>query len=526
MSFRARLLGFAFTNADFLFEVDAQGIIQFAAGAANDLVQVSGDALLGVPASRLFKPSEAAKFATFTKALGAGDRGGPYKLVLATGADADLAMFRLPDNGANISCTLARPGPRSPVAKTDPKTGLARRDEFLAAAVKAGSRDSLTLVNVPGLGELCDKLPPDRADALMQSIGKSLQTSGATALGRISHTGFGAVAPTSCGKLDLASKVADAIAAGGLTPPKFAESFLAMEGPGLSPEQRILSLRYVIDRFAAKGRMEAGEGDIGSAFAGMVEETQTRLAAMTRTVGEGAFEIVYQPIADLATRKVDHYEALARFASSERTSETVKFIEAMGIANSLDLAVASKVLNLTEQHADAQIAFNVSGETIATPASFGMLAAILAKRRKLAPRVLIEITETAAITDLEIAAKAIQALRAMGYRVGLDDFGAGSASMNYLHAFQVDFVKFDGVLIQKIGASRRDDALLAGLAKLCAEMGAITVAEWIETAEMAEAARAMGFKQGQGKWLGAPLREIPVPLRSLGKRRGIQESWG
>jgi len=526
MSFRARLLGFAFTNADFLFEVDAQGIIQFAAGAANDLVQVSGDTLLGKPASRLFKPSEATKFATFTKALGAGDRGGPYKLVLATGADADLAMFRLPDNGANISCTLARPGQRSPVAKTDPKTGLARRDEFLAAAVKAGSRDSLTLVNVPGLGELCDKLPPDHADALMRSIGKSLQTSGATALGRISDTGFGAVAPTSRGELDLARKVTDAIAAGGLTPPKVSESRLAMEGPDLSPEQRILSLRYVIGHFATKGRMKAGEGDIGSAFAGMMEETQTRLAAMTRTVGDGAFEIAYQPIADLATRKVDHYEALARFTGSEHTSETVKFIEAMGIANSLDLAVASKVLSLTEQHGDAQIAFNVSGETIATPASFEMLAAILAKRRKLAPRVLIEITETAAITDLEVAAKAIQALRAMGYRVGLDDFGAGSASMNYLHAFQVDFVKFDGALIQKIGVSRREDALLAGLAKLCAEMGAITVAEWIETAEMAEAARAMGFQQGQGNWLGAPLREIPAPLRSLGKRRGIQESWG
>jgi EAL domain-containing protein (putative c-di-GMP-specific phosphodiesterase class I) len=526
MSFRARLLGFAFTNADFLFEVDAQGIIQFAAGAANDLVQVGGDTLLGKPASKLFKPSEATKFATFAKALGAGDRGGPYKLVLATGTDADLAMFRLPDNGASISCTLTRPGPRSPVARTDPKTGLARRDEFLAAAVKAGNEDSLTLVNVPGLGEICAKLPPDHVDALMRRIGESLQTSGATALGRVSDTGFGAVVPSSRGELGLARKVADAIAAGGLTPPKVAEGRLALKGPELSPEQYILSLRYVIGRFAEKGRIEAGEADIGSAFASMMEETQTRLAGMTRTVGEGAFEIAYQPIADLATRKVDHYEALARFTSSEGTSETVKFIEAMGIANSLDLAVASKILSLVEQNGDAQIAFNVSGETIASPASFGMLAAILAKRRKLAPRILIEITETALITDLESAAKAIQALRAMGYRLGLDDFGAGSASMNYLRAFQVDFVKFDGALIQKIGVSRRDDALLAGLAKLCAELGATTVAERIETPDMAEAARAIGFQQGQGKWLGAPLREIPAPLRAVGKRRGIQESWG
>ena len=85
MPYRARLLGFAFTNADFLFEVDAQGVIQFAAGAANDLVKESGEALLGKPDGRLFKPSEGIKFATFTRALKAGDRAGPYTLVLATG---------------------------------------------------------------------------------------------------------------------------------------------------------------------------------------------------------------------------------------------------------------------------------------------------------------------------------------------------------------------------------------------------------------------------------------------------------
>jgi EAL domain-containing protein (putative c-di-GMP-specific phosphodiesterase class I) len=204
----------------------------------------------------------------------------------------------------------------------------------------------------------------------------------------------------------------------------------------------------------------------------------------------------------------------------------VKFIEALGIANTFDLAVANKVLTLIEQNTHANIAFNVSGETIANPASFGMLAGILTKRRKLAPRTLIEITETAAIADLESAGKAIQGLREMGYRVGLDDFGAGAASMNYLHAFQVDFVKFDGAMIQKIGASKRDDALLAGLAKLCGEMGTNTIAEWIETKAMAEAARAMGFQHGQGKWLGPPLTELPTAAPISGRRKGVTESWG
>ena len=372
---------------------------------------------------------------------------------------------------------------------------------------------------------MCAQLSPGGADALMQSIGDSLQKAGASSTGRISDTSFGALAPATRGNLDLAGKLAAVLSAGGLTPPKISETRIGLHGAGLSPEQRMLSLRYVIDRFAEKGKLDA-KGDISDAFAGMMDETQARLAEMTRTVGEGAFEIAYQPISDLATGKVSHYEALARFTGPEGTGETVKFIEALGIANVFDLAVANKVLGLIEQNGQAHIAFNVSGATIASPASFGMLAAILAKRRKLAPRTLIEITETAAIADLESAGKAIQALRAMGYRVGLDDFGAGAASVNYLHAFQVDFVKFDGAMIQKIGSSKRDDALLAGLAKLCGEMGVTTIAEWIESEAMAKAAHAMGFHHGQGKWLGAPMLEIPAAAVSVGRRQGLKESWG
>jgi EAL domain-containing protein (putative c-di-GMP-specific phosphodiesterase class I) len=525
MSLSARLLGFAFTNADFLFEMDTDGTILFSAGAANDLVKESAEKLVGKPAGKLFKPSEGVKFATFAKALKSGDRAGPFKLTLATGAHANLAMFRLPDNGANISCTLARPGMRGPAVQTDPGTGLASRDGFMAAAAKAGGRDALTLVDVPGLPELCAQLSPDGADALMQRIGDSIQTSGVSAAGRLSDTSFGALSPATLGALNLAGKVCEAIAAGGLTPPRVSETRVGLQGPGLSPEQRLLSLHYVIDRFAEMRKVAAGDGDIGSAFAGLMDETQARLAAMTRTLGKGAFEIAYQPICDLATGKIAHYEALARFTNPEGTGETVKFIEALGIANAFDLAVASKVLSVIEQQVDAHIAFNISGTTIASPASFAMLAAILAKRRKLAPRTLIEITETATIHDLDSAGKAIQALRSMGYRVGLDDFGAGAASVNYLHAFQVDFVKFNGAMIKKIGSSQRDDALLAGLAKLCGEMGVITIAGWIENEAMAKTARAMGFHHGQGKWLGAPLLEIPAAA-AIGKRKGLKESWG
>ena len=522
MSSPVRLLGFAFTNADFLFEMDTEGTILFAAGAANDLVKESGDKLVGKPAGKLFKPSEGIKFATFAKALKSGDRAGPYKLMLATGADANLAMFRLPENGANISCTLARPGTRAPKSEIDPKTGLASREGFMGAAEKAGNRAALTLVHVPGLPGLCAQLSPDGADAMLQRIGESIGSTGADATGRIGDSSFGALAPATRGTLDLAGKVANAIAAGGLKPPAVAQTQIGLQGAGLSPEQQLVAVRHVIDRFAETGKLEASNGDIAGAFAGMMDETQLRLAAMTRA--EGAFEIAYQRVCDLTSGKVTHYETLARFTGPQDSGETAKFTEALGIANIFDLAVANKVLGLVEQQA-GHLAFTISGASIAAPASFGMLAAILAKRRKLAPRTLIGIAEIAAMDDLQNAGHAIAALRAMGYRVGLNEFGVGAASVSFLQALQVDFVTFDGALIQKIGSSKRDDGLLAGLAKLCSEMGVTTIAAGIQTEAMAKSVRAMGFHQGCGKWLGAPLKEIPAAPMAVGKRQGVKESW-
>jgi len=138
----ARLLGFAFASADFLFEIDSKGTIVFATGATHDYAPKNGADLVGSPAGRLFQPSEGVKFATLARALQKGDRAGPIKLKLADGAAASLAMFRLPQNGDNISCTLARPGKRIEPGKNGAVAG-GDRDGFFAAAsglaIRAGT---------------------------------------------------------------------------------------------------------------------------------------------------------------------------------------------------------------------------------------------------------------------------------------------------------------------------------------------------------------------------------------------------
>ncbi len=543
----ARLLGFAFANADFLFEVDGNGTILFATGAASEFVGDTGESLRGQPIGSIFTPTEGARFQTYTRALARGDRAGPFKLTLAGGKDASVAMFRLPQNDGRISCTLTRVGPKPSFTATviDPATGLSSREAFLEVAAQVGGEnEAMALVEVPDLPDACRKLGEEEAGRLLRHVGVSLTQSGARAAGRISETSFGIIADAVKGKVDLGGRVRKALAEGGAGDLEVKETLIALKGQGLTPEQRMLAVRYVVDQFASGVQPRGSQADIAVAFHQMMDETQVRVRSLTESVADGNFSLAYQPIKSFETGELSHYEALARFKQYSNTGETIKFVEAMGIADAFDLAVAVKILSVaaTDEGKSASIAFNISGNTISSPSSFGVLSGLLERNKALASRVLIEITETAGIADLDAANKSVGALRAMGYRVGLDDFGAGASSLQYLHAFAIDFVKFDGTLVKKIGQSKRDDTLLAGVVKLCKELGVHTIAEFIDGPDLARRAKELGFDYGQGHHFGMaaklmqPVAPPPKPApdtaanRSTSsmaaRRKGSREMWG
>lgn len=525
------LLGFAFANADLLLEVDRMGTVMFATGAASEFVPGKDLELVGRSAARLFEPSEGAKFVTYARGLDKGGRAGPLQMKLANGRDVVVSFCHLPQNAGRISCTLAHPGQRQgfAAASADPQTRLTTKDSFLAAVSgMADGKNALTLIDVPSLPEACASLPAPQADRLMEKIGELVQAAGPRAAGRISETTFGAVAEA--GKPSkLAEDIKAALKEGGLDRSKVAETLVSLTAGSLSPEQRLLAIRHVIGRFA-QGEHDGKNGtDVATAFDAMVGETQKRALALTDTVLEGGFSLVYQPVHDLASRALVYCEALTRFGKDCDTGETVAFAEALGISNAFDVAVTAKVLRMAETNAGTKISLNLSGNTLASPQTFGLVAGLLACKRPLADRIQIEVTESAEITDLVAANQAVQALRGLGFKVGLDDFGAGAASFQYLHAFNVDFVKFDRALIVKLGASPREDMLLGGLVKLCTELGMITVAEGIENAETLKRARAIGFDQGQGHYLGRAVETPPSSanaVKQAAHRKGDRVVWG
>ena len=510
-----RLLAFAFAGADLLFEIDRDGIIVFATGATSGFS--GSEDLVGKPATDLFRQSERYRFTIITRGLTPGERAGPLPVTLASGEKGTLSMCYLPPN-EHISCTLVKLGNRGALSEggTDAETGLVDRRAFLSAAAQsAGGKGAIALVNVPDLAGIYAKLSPEAAANLMAEIGASVKAMDATIAGRLSKTSFGVLTEGPASSKDLAARIQDPARAHGLAQLKTEEVLLSLKDRDLNREQITLALRHVVSRFA-EGKLQAPPGaNLSQVFEQLLNETISRAQGFCATVADGKFDLAFEPIVELKSMVTAHYEALTRFQPGQSPADTIRFAEDLGLADFFDLALAVKFFDMLERDPSviASIAINVSGRSIANSSSFAMLEGLLRRQRAFAKRVLIEITETVEMTDLAAANKAIQSLRKMGYRVGIDDFGSGAATQQYLDALGVDFIKIDGSLISKIGQSESDDAYLKSVIRHCAERRIETIAEWIDSAEKLKRCVAMGFKLGQGRHFGATLTSLPHVTR-------------
>src|SRR5262249_45490339 len=154
-----------------------------------------------------------------------------------------------------------------------------------------------------------------------------------------------------------------------------------------------------------------------------------------------------------------------------------------------------------------RLGFNVSGLTACDRPWLGSLMSVLRHRADLARRLVIEITETAALYDIEETARFVDTLRHAGCRVSLDDFGAGHTSLRHLQTLAVDIVKIDGSFIRNLADSPENRVFLRHLLGLTRGFGLSTVAECVESAEDAELVRTEGIAYLQGYHIGPPTVE-------------------
>ena len=235
------------------------------------------------------------------------------------------------------------------------------------------------------------------------------------------------------------------------------------------------------------------------------------LATVRAALRDDRLLFAFQPVVCATTGKVDYFECLLRMREPEggivAGGEFITAIEQLGFIGFIDGYVLKQTVQELSNYPEIRLGLNISSLTACDGRWLRSLILLIRSQPDLARRLIVEITETAALQDIEEAARFVDALQHTGCRVALDDFGAGHTSLRQLQILAVDTVKIDGSLIRDISEHEEKRLLLHDLLALIRSLGFTTVAEGVETAEDAATVRAEGIGYLQGYHLGPPTIE-------------------
>lgn len=231
------------------------------------------------------------------------------------------------------------------------------------------------------------------------------------------------------------------------------------------------------------------------------------------------FTLVFQPIVDLRTGRVVHYESLLRMIGEQ--GETIgpnAFIavaERFGLIREIDRWVVETAIATQGasrlRGAPVSLTINLSARHFGGPDMLELIRDATQRHRADPGSIVFEVTETAAVENFSSARDFIQALRSAGYRFALDDFGAGFSSFHYLKNLTVDYVKIDGSFVRHLGTDRADRIFVKAIADLAIGLGIRPIAEFVENRTAVEHLLELGIPLGQGMYFGAPASEFTAP---------------
>jgi EAL domain-containing protein (putative c-di-GMP-specific phosphodiesterase class I) len=224
------------------------------------------------------------------------------------------------------------------------------------------------------------------------------------------------------------------------------------------------------------------------------------------------FELHLQPIVSLHEDTVGHYEALLRLADQPggELVAPARFLpaaERYGLIGEIDRMVITKAVAMLARErilAKATVAVNVSALTTTDRGMVDFIASTLARHRLEPSRLAIEVTETAAISDMPRARDFCGGVLELGCGLSLDDFGAGFGSFQYLKQLPFSHLKIDGDFIRSLPSSRTDQLVVRALARIVRGMGRQTIAEFVGDAPTIAMLRAYDVDYAQGFFVGPP----------------------
>jgi diguanylate cyclase (GGDEF)-like protein/PAS domain S-box-containing protein len=225
------------------------------------------------------------------------------------------------------------------------------------------------------------------------------------------------------------------------------------------------------------------------------------------------FVLHYQPILDLRTNRITRYEALLRMTDGDALTPPAAFLEVAerhGLIHAIDRWVVGEAIRMLSVNPDLTLEVNLSARSLDDPEILDLIGSGLSTRQVDPGRLCFEITETAAVGNMDIARRMAMALQSLGCTFALDDFGAGFGSFHYLKRIPAEFLKIDGDFVRP-PRSRVDQLIIEAIVRIAGGLGKRTIAEWVEDAATLDFVRAAGVDLAQGYEIGRPLPPEEIP---------------
>jgi diguanylate cyclase (GGDEF)-like protein/PAS domain S-box-containing protein len=238
----------------------------------------------------------------------------------------------------------------------------------------------------------------------------------------------------------------------------------------------------------------------------------------------GLFILTSQPIVEIGSGATTQHEVLLRMRDDGggglvAPAAFLATAERFGLVGGVDRWVTQQAVRLIAAHRregrDLTLEVNLSGRTMTDKRFPDEVKRMLVNSGIDPSRLIFEVTETAAVADIDHARSFAQSLARLGCRFALDDFGAGYASFYYLKHLPISFLKIDGEFVRELPDSKTDRLIVKALVEVCAGLGIKTIAEFVSDQQTMELVRDLGVDYAQGYHLGKP-----EPVSSLRPAKG------
>jgi diguanylate cyclase (GGDEF)-like protein/PAS domain S-box-containing protein len=411
----------------------------------------------------------------------------------------------------------------------DPLTGLLNRRGFvrelaheMAYARRYGGGGSVLLLDLDDFKSVNDTLGHDAGDEVLSEVSRIVggRLRETDSFARLGGDEFAVLLP------HTAAEDAQAIAKGLLEAVRdgcavsFGDGRTVSVSIGINgfqePSEESTAEDILLDAddamYTAK---EAGKDRVALSSAATHDRTRARVTwaeRVRRAVQNGLFELYCQPIVDFTSDIVSQWELLLRLpGEGDELILPAQFLytaERSGLILDVDQWVVGEAMRLIAEHNAAgrelRLEVNISGRSVGDPALLALVESRLRETKIDPANLVLEVTETAAIANMDRARGFATVLQSLGCRFALDDFGAGFGSFYYLKHIPFDYVKIDGEFIRNLPASSTDQLILDSIVQMSTGLKKHTIAEFVGDQETVEVLKEHGVHYGQGFHLGRP----------------------